>query len=99
MARKVRGDAPSRATLKGVVAVPSTAVQSGPQGLFAYVVKPDTTVEIRPVEVGPITGDKAVVESGSSAGETVVTAGHYRLKPGARRCERQGEHVPPGRRS
>jgi len=69
-------------TMKGVVVVPDTAVQRGPQGLFAYVVKPDATVEPRPVKVGPITGGRAVVEGGIEAGETVVTAGHYRLKPG-----------------
>ena len=70
-------------TLNGVAAVPSTAVQRGPQGLYAYVVKPDNTVEMRPVEVGVITADKAVIESGLSLGERVVTAGHYRLQPGA----------------
>ena len=69
-------------TMKGVVVVPDTAVQRGPQGLFAYVVKPDATVEPRPVKIGPITGGRAVVEGGIEAGETVVTAGHYRLKAG-----------------
>ncbi len=70
-------------TLKSVAAVPGTAVQRGPQGLYAYVVRPDNTVEMRPVGVGVITADKAVIESGLSVGERVVTAGHYRLQPGA----------------
>ncbi|MCB8822623.1 efflux RND transporter periplasmic adaptor subunit [Microvirga rosea] len=70
-------------TLTGVAAVPSTAVQRGPQGLYAYVVKPDKTVEMRAIEVGLITKDKAVIEKGLAIGETVVTAGHYRLQPGA----------------
>jgi len=70
-------------TLKGVIAVPSTAVQRGPQGLYAYVVKPDNTVEMRPVDVGIIAVDKAVIQSGLAIGEKVVTAGHYRLQPGA----------------
>ncbi len=48
----------SCATLNGVAAVPDTAVQRGPQGLFAYVVKPDNTVEPRPVRSGRITGGK-----------------------------------------
>ncbi|MET0427241.1 MAG: efflux RND transporter periplasmic adaptor subunit [Microvirga sp.] len=69
-------------TMAGVVVVPDTAVQRGPQGLFAYVVKPDSTVEPRPVKIGPITGGRAIVENGVEAGETVVTAGHYRLKAG-----------------
>ncbi|MBF9233434.1 efflux RND transporter periplasmic adaptor subunit [Microvirga alba] len=71
------------ATLNGVVAVPSTAVQRGPRGLYVYVVKPDKTVEMRSVAVGPITEDKAVIESGLAVGDAVVTAGHYRLQPGA----------------
>ncbi|MGO4574295.1 efflux RND transporter periplasmic adaptor subunit [Microvirga sp. 2TAF3] len=69
-------------TLKGVVTVPGTAVQRGPQGLYAYVVKPDRTVELRNLDVGIITTDKAVIKNGLAAGETVVTSGHYRLQPG-----------------
>ncbi|NIX76553.1 efflux RND transporter periplasmic adaptor subunit [Microvirga terricola] len=70
-------------TLKGVVTVPNTAVQRGPNGLFVYLVKPDKTVEMRSVGVGPITEDKAVIESGLQPGDEVVTAGQYRLQPGA----------------
>ncbi|MBZ6075439.1 efflux RND transporter periplasmic adaptor subunit [Microvirga puerhi] len=71
-------------TLQGVAAVPNTAVQRGPQGLYVYVVRPDQTVEMRPVEVGVITKDKAVVDKGLTVGESVVIAGHYRLQPGAK---------------
>lgn len=71
-------------TLRGVATVPSTAVQRGPQGLYVYVVKPDRTVEMREVQVGAITEDKAVINGGVNVGETVVTAGHYRLQPGAK---------------
>ncbi|WP_262268827.1 efflux RND transporter periplasmic adaptor subunit [Microvirga yunnanensis] len=70
--------------MKNVLSVPDTAVQRGPQGLLAYVVKPDNTVEPRPLKVGPITKGQAVIEEGLKAGEQVVTAGHYRLSPGAR---------------
>lgn len=70
-------------TLKGVVTVPNTAVQRGPNGLFVYLVKPDKTVEMRSVGVGPITEDKAVIASGLEQGDQVVTAGQYRLQPGA----------------
>ncbi|HEY3148328.1 MAG TPA: efflux RND transporter periplasmic adaptor subunit [Dongiaceae bacterium] len=64
--------------------VPSAAVQRGTDGLFVYVVKPDATVEARPVKVGADTGEFAIVAGGLSAGEQVVVNGQYRLQPGAR---------------
>jgi len=64
--------------------VPSAAVQRSGDGLFVYVVKPDSTVEARPVKVGVDTGEFALIDSGVQAGEQVVVAGQYRLQPGAR---------------
>src|SRR6185436_805665 len=64
--------------------IPSEAVQSGQQGVFVYVVKPDQTVEPRPVVAGQTVNGKAIVESGVMAGETVVTDGQSRLYPGAK---------------
>jgi multidrug efflux system membrane fusion protein len=64
--------------------IPAEAVQAGQQGSFAYVVKPDQTVEPRPIEVGQAVGGKVVVSSGIMAGETVVTEGQSRLYPGAK---------------
>jgi multidrug efflux system membrane fusion protein len=64
--------------------VPNASVQASQQGQFVYVVKTDSTVEMRPVKVGWIDRDEAVVESGVKAGETVVTDGQLRLTPGAR---------------
>jgi len=64
--------------------IPAEAVQAGQQGPFAYVVKPDQTVEPRPVEVGQAVGGKVVVMSGVMPGETVVTDGQSRLYPGAK---------------
>lgn len=63
--------------------VPSAAVQTGQQGPFAYVVKPDKTVEIRPLTIARYDGDTAVIAKGVSEGETVVTDGQSRLFPGA----------------
>jgi RND family efflux transporter, MFP subunit len=64
--------------------VPADAVQRTQQGLAIYVVKADDTVEFRSVKIGPITQGIAVVEDGVSEGERVVTAGQYRLQPGAK---------------
>jgi len=64
--------------------VPSAAVQTGQQGTFVFVVKPDQTVELRTVAVARIAGDETVLASGVSPGDTVVTDGHLRLVPGSR---------------
>jgi multidrug efflux system membrane fusion protein len=71
-------------TAHNAVTVPSAALQRGPDGYYAYVVKPDGTVEMQPLEIGQIAAGTAIVDSGLSAGEQVVTAGQYRLQPGAR---------------
>jgi multidrug efflux system membrane fusion protein len=65
------------------VVVPGEAVQAGQQGQFVYVVKADNTVEPRPVVAGLNVAGKVIIESGVSAGETVVTDGQSRLFPGA----------------
>ena len=64
--------------------VPEAAVQSGPNGAYAFVVRQDSTVETRPVRIAASRNGEALVESGLSAGETIVVDGHYKLRPGAR---------------
>ena len=71
-------------TAHDALTVPSKALQRGPAGFFTYVVKPDSTVEMRPIDAGAITGGRAVVLGGLKAGEHVVTAGQYRLAPGVK---------------
>jgi multidrug efflux system membrane fusion protein len=71
-------------TAPNVVTVPSSTLQRGPNGYYAYVVKPDSTVETRPLNVGQVSEGVAIVDDGVAAGEQVVTAGQYRLQPGAR---------------
>ena len=85
------------ATIPDAIAVPSVAVQIGPQGQYVYVVKPeDNPVELRPVAMAQTRGDDTVIQSGLSAGETVVTDGHLRLTPGSRVSIKpaQGEPAP-----
>ena len=71
-------------TLKGVVIVPSAAIQRSPQGAFVYVVKPDNTVDLRIIEVQGTEGDDSAVAKGLSGGETVVTDGLEKLRPGSK---------------
>jgi multidrug efflux system membrane fusion protein len=70
-------------TLHGVTVIPSEALQSGPQGQFVFVLKPDQTVENRLVKPGQTVDNQIVVESGIAPGETVITDGQMRLMPGA----------------
>ena len=62
--------------------VPASAVQQGPQGPYAYVINPDSTVAVRPVKVVQVSGGRALIDSGLSAGEQVVVDGQYKLQPG-----------------
>jgi membrane fusion protein, multidrug efflux system len=66
------------------VVIPSQAVQVGQDGHYVYVVKPDMTVEPRPVSIGMNVGNETVIEKGLGAGEKVVTEGQLRLVPGAK---------------
>ncbi len=70
-------------TLRGVTVIPSEAVQSGQQGQFVFIVKPNGTVVNKVVQLGQETDKRIVVESGVSPGDTVVTDGQMRLIPGA----------------
>jgi multidrug efflux system membrane fusion protein len=70
--------------LTNAIVVPSQAVQTGQNGDFIYVVKPDQTVEQRPVTIGITSQGGTVVQSGLQAGETVVTDGQLRLTPGVK---------------
>lgn len=63
--------------------VRSSVVQRGPQGAFVFVIKPDETVEMRPVKVGPAEQGETVIEEGLEAGERVVVDGQYKLQPGS----------------
>jgi multidrug efflux system membrane fusion protein len=70
-------------TDKGALTIPAAAVQRGPDGMFTYVVKADSTVEMRPLKVGEESGAVMVVQDGITEGERVVTSNQYRLQPGA----------------
>ena len=70
-------------TRHGALTIPSTAVQRGPAGVFAYVVMPDSTVQMRPLQTGGESGVLTIVEKGIEEGDRVTTSNQYRLQPGA----------------
>jgi multidrug efflux system membrane fusion protein len=70
-------------TRKDATVIPSSVVQRGPQGTYAYLIKPDKTVEMRPIKVAQTEGDLALVDEGLEPGEQVVVDGQYKLQPGA----------------
>lgn len=70
-------------TVKNGITVPSSAVQTGPNGSFVYVVKPDNKVEIRPIVVTQTENNMSLIASGLKLGESVVTVGQSQLSPGA----------------
>ncbi|HZT69758.1 MAG TPA: efflux RND transporter periplasmic adaptor subunit [Terriglobia bacterium] len=76
--------------------VPSQAVQTGENGQYVYVVKPDNTVELRPVTVGNTLEGLTIVEKGVNPGETVVTNGQLRLFPGAKVSFKNGASQEQG---
>ena len=69
-------------TEHNVLALPTTAVQLGPNGPFTYVVKPDSTVEVRQLTIGDESGGLTVVKTGLALNERVVTSNQYRLQAG-----------------
>jgi multidrug efflux system membrane fusion protein len=66
------------------IQVPAEVIQRGPKGSYAYVVKPDNTVEMRLVEIQSQQGGEVLVTKGLNSGDRVVLDGQLKLAPGAR---------------
>ncbi|MEO6053793.1 MAG: efflux RND transporter periplasmic adaptor subunit [Chthoniobacterales bacterium] len=71
-------------TIKDAVLVPNEALQIGATGPFVFVVKEDSTVDLRPVKPGQRQGTEMVITQGLKTGETVVVTGQLALAPGAK---------------
>ena len=69
---------------KDAIVAPSAAVQSGPNGQYVFVVKPDSTVELRNIKIARAERDDTVVSAGLKPGDQVVTVGQLRLVPGTK---------------
>ena len=71
-------------TQPGAIVIPSEAVQVGQEGQHVFVVKPDKTVEVRPVTVSMTNEGEAVIGKGLAGGEQVVREGQFLLGSGSR---------------
>ncbi len=71
-------------TLEKAVIAPTAALQRSPQSTYVYVVKADSTVELRNVEVQLTEGDQTAIKTGLQAGEVVVVDGVDKLQPGSK---------------
>jgi len=74
---------------ENAIVVPVAAIQTGPQGEYVFVVKDDSTAEVRKVTVTRSGADRAVIASGLAEGEKVVTRGQLRITPGAKLVAQQ----------
>ncbi|KRE08413.1 hypothetical protein ASE61_02095 [Bosea sp. Root670] len=82
-------------TLTGVTVIPTVAVQTGQKGPYAFVIKPDSTVDLRQIKVALSDGERTAVTEGIAPGERVVTDGQMRLKQGTRVRERAAAGEKP----
>jgi membrane fusion protein, multidrug efflux system len=69
------------------IAVPSQAVQRGPDGPYVWLMSPDQTAQLQPIKIGDIQDDRTVIADGLTAGDRIVVAGQYRLTQGTRVTE------------
>jgi len=77
-------------TKKNATVIPAAAIQRGPQGTFVYAVKPDKTVEVRPVTVALTEANLSTIAQGIAPGDMVVTDGQDKLQAGSRVEVRSG---------
>jgi multidrug efflux system membrane fusion protein len=71
-------------TQPNAIVIASSAIQTGQNGQYVFIIRDDLTVESRPIEVGRTLNSETVIDKGLRAGEKVVTDGQLRLVPGAK---------------
>ena len=71
-------------TFPAATVIPTVAAQIGQKGSYVFVMKPDQTVELRPIVVAATQGASLAVASGLAPGERVVVEGQGRLVNGAK---------------
>jgi membrane fusion protein, multidrug efflux system len=69
---------------QNAVLIPSAAPQMSAKGTFVYVIKADSTAELRPISLGQRQGDMVVINKGIGTGERVVVNGQLGVTPGGK---------------
>jgi membrane fusion protein, multidrug efflux system len=84
-------------TMRNVTVIPTSAIQRGAPGTFVYLINSDNSVTVKPVDLGPQSGERVAVRSGLSPGDRVVIDGADKLRNGAKVVVRDSEAGgPPG---
>jgi len=65
----------------GVIAIPTTAIQRGPSGLYVWLATPDERARMQPVETGPAFETVTAIEKGVAEGDQIIMSNYYRLQP------------------
>ncbi|HEV7137379.1 MAG TPA: efflux RND transporter periplasmic adaptor subunit [Steroidobacteraceae bacterium] len=73
-----------KSLLRDVVTVPRRAIQYGQAAPFVWLLRPGSTVALRPIQLGVSNADHVEVTHGLAAGDRVVVEGQYGLEAGAR---------------
>jgi multidrug efflux system membrane fusion protein len=71
-------------SMRNVTVMPTSAIQRGAPGTFVYLINPDNSVTVKPVDLGPQSGERVAVRSGLSPGDRVVIDGADKLRSGAK---------------
>jgi membrane fusion protein, multidrug efflux system len=71
-------------TMQGAAVMPTAAVQRGAPGTFVYLIKPDGTVAVQKIALGPSTAERVAVTDGLRPGDRVVVDGADKLRDGAK---------------
>lgn len=79
--------------------IPSAAVQRGPQGVYAFVIRDDKTAEVRPITIAAEEEGFTLIDDGLKAGESVVVDGSLKLKAGSRVADAAATTTTTGGRS
>jgi multidrug efflux system membrane fusion protein len=67
-----------------VTTMPSAAVQRGPNGYYTFIIRPDNTVAVQPIDIAQDDGTTAVISKGIQPGDKIVTSGQSRLTAGTK---------------
>jgi len=81
-------------TLAQALVVPTSAVQRGPIGTFSYVIGEDNVVSAKPVTVTQQNEHDAVIASGLSPNDKVVTTGFANLSDGSKVIVGRDDQTP-----